>query len=117
MNKLEFLIRRLITSLFVLIGVSVIAFFLARVVPSNAAALYIGPKARPEEIERVRIQLGLDKPLPVQYGIYMGELLHGDLGNSISTKRAPRLSICSFTAARTSKASTFAPSLFAVAIA
>ena len=87
MRHIEFILRRLITSIFVLLGVSVITFFIARVVPTDAAALYIGPKARPEDIERVRIQLGLDKPLPVQYGIYMSELLHGDLGNSISTKR------------------------------
>jgi ABC-type dipeptide/oligopeptide/nickel transport system permease component len=87
MQKLEFLFRRLGTSLFVLIGVSVITFFLARVVPSDPAALYIGPKARTEDLERVTKQLGLDKPLPVQYAIYMNELLHGDLGNSISTKR------------------------------
>jgi ABC-type dipeptide/oligopeptide/nickel transport system permease component len=87
MQKLEFFLRRLGTSLFVLIGVSVITFFLARVVPSDPAALYIGPKARAEDIERVRKQLGLDRPLPVQYAIYMGELLHGDLGTSIATKR------------------------------
>ena len=70
-----------------MIGVSIITFFLARVVPSNPAALYIGPKARPEDIDRVTKQLGLDKPLPVQYVIYMQELLHGDLGTSIGTKR------------------------------
>jgi len=87
MPHIEFILRRLVTSIFVLLGVSVITFFIARVVPTDAAAQYIGPKARPEEIERVRIKLGLDKPLPVQYAIYMGELLHGDLGNSISTKR------------------------------
>lgn len=87
MQKLEFLLRRLGTSVFVLIGVSVITFFIARVVPSNPAALYIGPKARQEDIERVTKQLGLDKPLPVQYAVYMQELLHGDLGTSISTKR------------------------------
>jgi len=87
MRHIEFILRRLVTSIFVLLGVSVITFFIARVVPTDAAAQYIGPKARPEEIERVRIKLGLDKPLPVQYAIYMGELLHGDLGNSISTKR------------------------------
>ncbi len=87
MRHIEFVLRRLVTSIFVLLGVSVITFFIARVVPTDAAAQYIGPKARPEEIERVRIKLGLDKPLPVQYAIYMGELLHGDLGNSISTKR------------------------------
>lgn len=87
MQKLEFLLRRLGTSLFVLVGVSIITFFIARVVPANPAALYIGPKARQEDIERVTIQLGLDKPLPVQYAVYMQELLRGDLGNSISTKR------------------------------
>ncbi len=87
MQKLEFLLRRLGTSLFVLIGVSIITFFIARVVPANPAALYIGPKARQEDIERVTKQLGLDKPLPVQYAVYMQELLRGDLGTSISTKR------------------------------
>jgi len=87
MQKLEFLLRRLGTSVFVLIGVSVITFFIARVVPANPAALYIGPKARQEDIERVTKQLGLDKPLPVQYAVYMQELLRGDLGTSISTKR------------------------------
>lgn len=87
MRQLEFILRRIFTSLLVLLGVSIITFALARVVPSDAAVLYIGPKARTEDIERVRKQLGLDKPLPVQYFIYMGQLLHGDLGNSISTKR------------------------------
>jgi ABC-type dipeptide/oligopeptide/nickel transport system permease component len=87
MQRFEFFLRRVGTSLFVLIGVSIITFFLARVVPSNPAALYIGPKARAEDIARVTIQLGLDKPLPVQYVVYMNQLLHGDLGNSISTKR------------------------------
>jgi ABC-type dipeptide/oligopeptide/nickel transport system permease component len=87
MQKLEFILRRTFTSIFVLIGVSIITFLLARVVPTNAAALYIGPKARPEDIARVSAQLGLDKPLPTQYCIYLRDLLHGDLGNSIATKR------------------------------
>jgi ABC-type dipeptide/oligopeptide/nickel transport system permease component len=87
LGKLEFIIRRLLTSILVLVGVSVITFCLARVVPSNPAALYIGPKARADDIARVSAQLGLDKPLPVQYLIYMKNLLHGDLGTSIGTKR------------------------------
>jgi ABC-type dipeptide/oligopeptide/nickel transport system permease component len=87
MRRLEYILRRLLTSLFVLIGVSIITFALARVVPTNVAALYIGPKARAEDITRVTAQLGLDKPLPVQYLIYMRDLLHGDLGTSIATKR------------------------------
>lgn len=87
MQRLEFILRRLLTSIFVLLGVSVITFFIARVVPNDAAAMYIGPKARQADIDRVTQQLGLDKPLPVQYVIYMQELLRGDLGTSISTKR------------------------------
>ncbi len=87
MQRLEFILRRLITSIFVLLGVSVITFFIARVVPNDAAAMYIGPKARQEDIDRVTKQLGLDKPLPVQYVIYMQELSRGDLGISIATKR------------------------------
>jgi peptide/nickel transport system permease protein len=87
MRQLEFILRRVLTSLLVLIGVSIITFSLSRVVPSNAAELYIGPKARADDIARVTKELGLDQPLPVQYAIYMGQLLHGDLGNSISTKR------------------------------
>lgn len=87
MQKLEFVIRRLVGAAFVLVGVSIITFMLARVVPSNAAALYIGPRARPEEIARVEELLGLNEPLPVQYAVYMRDLLHGDLGTSIGTKR------------------------------
>ena len=95
MRRLEFILRRLLASIFVLIGVSIITFTVARVIPSNAAAMYIGPKARPEEIARVTIKLGLDKPLPVQYLVYMSELLHGDLGTSISTKRPVLLELSS----------------------
>jgi peptide/nickel transport system permease protein len=87
LRKLEYILQRLLTSLLVLIGVSIITFLLARVVPSDAAALYLGPKARAEDIARARDQLGLNKPLPVQYVLYMRDLLHGDLGISIGTKR------------------------------
>ncbi len=87
MRRLEYIFRRVITSLLVLVGVSIITFSLARVVPTNAAALYIGPRARPEEIARVEEELGLNQPLPVQYLRYMQDLLQGDLGNSIATKR------------------------------
>jgi peptide/nickel transport system permease protein len=87
MRRLEFVVRRIAGAIFVLVGVSIITFSLARVVPSNAAALYIGPRARPEEIERVEEELGLNEPLPVQYGVYMRDLLQGDMGTSVSTKR------------------------------
>jgi len=87
LRKLEFVLRRTAVSILVLIGLTVITFIIARVIPSNPAALYIGPKARPADIERVKKQLGLDRPLPVQYAVYMRDLFRGDLGTSISTKR------------------------------
>lgn len=87
MRKLEFIIRRIVGALFVLLGVSIITFALARVVPTNAAALYIGPRARPDDIARVEEQLGLNEPLPVQYAVYMRDVLQGDLGTSIGSKR------------------------------
>ena len=55
--------------------------------PSNPAAIYIGPKARPDDIARVTAQLGLDQPLPVQYLTYMRDMLTGDWGTSIGTKQ------------------------------
>jgi ABC-type dipeptide/oligopeptide/nickel transport system permease component len=83
----RFLLNRFAGSAIVLLGVSVITFALARVIPSNPAVLYIGPRARPDEIERVTHQLGLDQPLPAQYLTYIRDMLGGDWGTSIATKR------------------------------
>ncbi|HKI93152.1 MAG TPA: ABC transporter permease [Gaiellaceae bacterium] len=83
---LQWLSRRLLTSAVTLFGVITITFVLARIVPSNPAAVYIGPLARPAEIARVTKQLGLDRPLPVQYATYMRNLFEGDWGTSLATK-------------------------------
>ncbi len=72
---------------FVLLGVTVVTFLLVRVVPSDAAAIYAGPRARPEQIEEARHILGLDRPLYVQYGIYVRDLVQGDWGTSLRTRR------------------------------
>jgi ABC-type dipeptide/oligopeptide/nickel transport system permease component len=83
----RFILRRLAGSAAVLLSLSAITFALARMVPSNAAAMYIGPKARPEDIARVAKELGLDRPLPIQYLTYMRDMLTGNWGTSIGTKR------------------------------
>jgi len=85
--KLDYILKRLVMSLFVLLGLSVITFTLARVVPANMAALYIGPRARAEQVEELTRKMGLDRPLYVQYFYYLRDALQGDLGNSIATKR------------------------------
>jgi len=86
-RKLEYIIRRLALSLGVLVGMTIITFTLTRIVPSNPAALYLGPRARPDEIARINQRFGFDRPLIEQYFAYIGALLRGDLGDSIATKR------------------------------
>ncbi|MXN17920.1 ABC transporter permease subunit [Pseudooceanicola sp. GBMRC 2024] len=69
----------------VLFGVVVISFLLTRALPGDPAAQFAGAMATPESIEEVRSALGLDKPLVQQFWIYLGQLAHGDLGQSVST--------------------------------
>jgi len=81
----SFVIRRILLGILVLFGVIVITFTITRVVPSDPAAQWVGPKATPEQIEAARIELGLDKPVYVQFQKYVAGLLKGDLGRSLRT--------------------------------
>ncbi len=85
MRKFEFVIKRLILAIAVVIGVTVITFITARLVPSNPARLWLGPRATPEQVELTSIQLGLDRPLYQQYFIYLGQVIRGDFGISIKS--------------------------------
>ncbi len=71
----------------VVIGVVIISFVLTRALPGDPAVQFAGIAATPESIEETRVKLGLDKPLPEQFIIYVGQLLQGDLGQSVSTGR------------------------------
>lgn len=84
---LRFILRRLAGLLFVLVGVSVLTFTIAQVVPVDAAAAALGPKAREEQIQSYRRELGLDRPVWEQYARYVSRLVQGDLGQSIRTRR------------------------------
>lgn len=81
----QYIIRRLLITLPVLFGISIIIFALVRIVPGDPAMIVAGPQATQEDIERTRAYLGLDKPHVVQYLIFMGNLLQGDLGTSTRT--------------------------------
>lgn len=81
----KYIVKRILSSLIVLLGVITITFFIARVLPSNPEVKWAGQRATEEQLEQARIELGLDKSLPEQYVIYLGELLHGDLGRSLNT--------------------------------
>ncbi len=85
MHRLEYIIRRLAMAVLVLFSISIITFFIARVVPSNPAAAWVGPHPTQEQIALATERLGLDRPLPEQYLRYVRGLLRGDLGNSIKT--------------------------------
>lgn len=86
----DYLLRRLVTSFIVITGVVTLTFFAVRLVPSDPARLYAGPRARPEQVEALRARLGLDRPLPEQYVRYVSGLLHGDFGDSFKTRRSVR---------------------------
>lgn len=78
-----YIIRRLLGLIPVLLGITILVFFLIRLIPGDPAVVMLGDRASPEAVARVREMLGLNDPLYVQYGKYMGHLLRGDLGQSI----------------------------------
>jgi len=78
-----YIIRRVLGLFPVLFGVTVIVFFLIRLIPGDPALVMLGDRAKAEDVERARELLGLNEPLHVQFLKYMGQLLQGDLGQSI----------------------------------
>lgn len=77
-----FIIRRLLAAIPVIVAVSAATFFIMRYAPGDPVTSRVGPRANPEQIERVKTNLGLNDPKPIQYVRYMGRLLRGDLGES-----------------------------------
>src|ERR1700756_266470 len=82
-----FFLRRLALLAPTLVGVSVIGFALAYLLPGNPALVKAGPMAAPQYVAEMKHRMGLDRPLHIQYARYMTGLLHGDLGESSSTGR------------------------------
>lgn len=83
---LRFLIRRLLHLTVVALGAISLVFVLSRVVPADPARAALGPDASEQQIKQYRHELGLDKPLLIQFGGYVQHLLRGDLGISIITR-------------------------------
>jgi peptide/nickel transport system permease protein len=79
------ILKRLMMAIPSLIGVVIVTFLLTRALPGDPAAYFAGPAATKEAVEQVRVQLGLDKPLYIQFGLYVRDLARGDLGNSLTT--------------------------------
>jgi len=76
-------VQRLLLAVPVMFGVLLVGFLLMQVVPTDPAVVRAGPNASAEIIAQIRGDLGLDQPLPVQFGLYLWRLLQGDLGVSI----------------------------------
>src|SRR5918912_3356579 len=77
--------KRLMFAIPSLVGVVIVTFLLMRALPGDPAAYFAGPAATKEAIEQIRKNLGLDQPLIIQFGRYVGDLARGDLGNSLTT--------------------------------
>ncbi|SHI04177.1 peptide/nickel transport system permease protein [Sporobacter termitidis DSM 10068] len=80
----RYIVRRLLQTLIVLFFVSVCAFLLVRIAPGNPARLMLPQTATDEQVAMMETKLGLDKPLPVQYWVYITGIFKGDFGTSTS---------------------------------
>jgi peptide/nickel transport system permease protein len=87
MKVLALVVRRLAWFVPTLLGLLVITFVVARVIPADPVALIAGDTATPAQVEALRRQLGYDRPLPVQFVEYVARLARGDLGTSLYTTR------------------------------
>ena len=107
----RYILQRLAGMLAVMFTVVTIVFIIVRVAPGDPAAVMLGPGASAQDISQLRARLGIDQPLPIQYALFLGQLIRGDLGESIFLNR-PVLSALADRAEP-----TFFLTLFAIAIA
>lgn len=84
---LGYLLRRVLSAIPVMAVVALFVFLLLRLTPGDPAAILAGDNATPEQLERIRISLGLNQPLYTQFFTWVGSLLHGDLGTSLSSNQ------------------------------
>ena len=102
MHRFKFVLYRPVQLIPVLIGISIVTFILVHAIPGDPARLLLGAKATPEAIAAIHAKYGLDRPIPVQYLLFIKNLLHGEFGQSI-IYRAPVLGVA---------ADRIAPTLF-----
>jgi peptide/nickel transport system permease protein len=107
----RYILQRLAGMVAVMFTVVTIVFIIVRIAPGDPAAVMLGPDATAQDISQLRARLGIDRPLPIQYALFLGQLIRGDLGESIFLNR-PVLSALADRAEP-----TFFLTLFAIAIA
>lgn len=84
---LKYILKRILVMIPVLIGITLLVFMIMQLAPGDPARLILGENANTEEVNKLREEMGLNDPALVQYGKYMLNLFHGDLGTSYITKR------------------------------
>ena len=89
----RYVARKLLASVPVLLGATLLAFLILRLTPGDPARLVAGEQASEDDVRVIRHQLGVDRPFAVQYLVFLGDLLKGDLGRSIRTGRPVRIEI------------------------
>lgn len=92
----KFLIRRIVYSVFVLLGLSMVIFVIARVMPGDPARMAVGARAPQWVVDRIREQMHLNDPLPVQYYYWLRDAVQGDFGLSLVTQRPVTTDIIEF---------------------
>jgi len=83
---LQYVLRRLVSLVFILLGVSVLVFLLVHLAPGDPVRIMLGEEATVEDVERLNRIYGFDRPLPTQYLLWIGSALRGDLGVSIRSQ-------------------------------
>src|SRR5215831_14662720 len=87
---LRYCLQRLLACVPVLAVVAVVVFLLLRLTPGDPAAIIAGDNATPEQVQRIRSGLGLDRPVAVQFVLWAGRVVRGDLGESFFFKKTVR---------------------------
>jgi peptide/nickel transport system permease protein len=87
MRFIGFIVRRILHSVFVLLGLSIVIFIIARIMPGNPARMAVGPRAPQYVIDELSRQMHLHEPLHIQYYYWLRDALHGDFGTSLVTRR------------------------------
>ena len=82
-----YILKRLVSAIPVLIGISIIVFIIMALIPGDPATAILGSFATPENVEKLNRDLGLDKPMIQRYFIWLGNMLQGDFGRSFSLNK------------------------------
>ena len=94
--KISFLVKRLFHSVFVLLGLSIVIFMIARIVPGDPVRLAVGARAPQWVVDNMREDMHLNEPLYIQYGYWLSDAVHGKFGISLVTRREVSVDINEF---------------------